>query len=92
MEATVGTQEEKFPIILCIAGCLAFLDALCKVSVEFSSHMTIRNAPTYFIIVPRAKILPSFPIKNILVRFLTRFDGFNKLFPYCMVNDSLEKF
>lgn len=57
MEATIGTQEEKFPIVLCIAGCLAFLDALCKVSVEFSSHMTIRNAPTYFIIVPRAKIL-----------------------------------
>ena len=91
MEATIGTQEEKF-LILCIAGCLAFLDALRKVSVEFSSHMTIRNAPTYFKIVPRAKILPSFPIKNILVRFLTRVDGFNKLFPYCMVNDSLEKF
>ena len=47
----------------------------------------------YFKMGPRATTtFPSFPIKNILVMFLTRVDGFSKYFPCCMVNDSLEKF
>ena len=93
MAAAIGIQEEQVFIMLCIAGCLVLLGPIYWVSVESSHHMRIKNAPTYFKMGPRATTtLPSFPIKNILVMFLTRVDGFSKYFPYCIVNDSLEKF
>ena len=93
MATAIGIQEEQVFVMLCIAGCLVLLGPIRWVPVECSCHMRIKNAPTYFKMCPRATTtLLSFPIKNILVMFLTRVDGFSKYFPCCMVNDSLEKF